>query len=88
MILVDSSVWIDYFRGAATAECDLLDRLLGSERLLTGDLILVEVLQGFRSQIAFRRALDLLGTLEFLPLAVAKLLSPRRGITELFVVRE
>jgi hypothetical protein len=61
MILVDSSVWIDYFRGAATAECDLLDRLLGSERLLTGDLILVEVLQGFRSEIAFRRALDLLG---------------------------
>ena len=69
MILVDSSVWIDYFRGAATAECDLLDRLLGSERLLTGDLILVEVLQGFRSEVAFRRALDLLGTLEFLPLA-------------------
>ena len=69
MILVDSSVWIDYFRGATTAECDLLDRLLGSERLLTGDLILVEVLQGFRSEVAFRRALDLLGTLEFLPLA-------------------
>jgi hypothetical protein len=43
MILVDSSVWIDYFRGGATAECDLLDRLLGSERLLTGDLILAEV---------------------------------------------
>ena len=61
MILVDSSVWIEYFRGSATAECDLLDRLLGSERLLTGDLILVEVLQGFRSEIAFRRALDLLG---------------------------
>jgi len=69
MILVDSSVWIDYFRGAATAECDLLDRLLGYERLLIGDLILVEVLQGFRSEIAFRRAQGLLGTLEFLPLA-------------------
>ena len=69
MILVDSSVWIDYFRGAATAECDLLDRLLGSERLLTGDLILVEELQGFPSEITFRRALDLHGTLEFLPLA-------------------
>ena len=69
MILVDSSVWIDYFRGGATAECDLLDRLLGSERLLIGDLILAEVLQGFRSEIAFRRALDLLGTLQFLPLA-------------------
>jgi predicted nucleic acid-binding protein len=69
MILVDSSVWIDYFRGRASAECNLLDRLLGSERLLIGDLILAEVLQGFRSEIDFRRALDLLGTLEFLPLA-------------------
>jgi predicted nucleic acid-binding protein len=39
------------------------------ERLLTGDLILAEVLQGFRSEIDFRRALDLLGALEFLPLA-------------------
>src|SRR5215472_1095139 len=69
MILVDSSVWIDYFRGVVTAECDLLDRLLGSERLLTGDLILAEVLQGFRTEIDFARALDLLGTLEFSPLA-------------------
>jgi predicted nucleic acid-binding protein len=69
MILVDSSVWIDYFRGRATAECDLLDKLLGFEPLLTGDLILAEVLQGFRSEIDFRRALDLLATLEFLPLA-------------------
>ena len=69
MILVDSSVWIDYFRGRATAECNLLDKLLGSEPLLTGDLILAEVLQGLRSEIDFRRALDLLETLEFLPLA-------------------
>jgi len=87
MILVDSSVWIDYFRGAATAECDLLDRLLGSERLLTGDLILVEELQGFPSEITFRRALDCTGRWNFCRSRVAKLLSPRRGITELFVVR-
>jgi predicted nucleic acid-binding protein len=69
MTLVDSSVWIDYFRGRATAATDLLDRLLGSERLLTGDLILAEVLQGFRSERDFRRALSLLGELEFSPLA-------------------
>jgi predicted nucleic acid-binding protein len=69
MILVDSSVWIDYFRGRATTASDLLDQLLGTERLLTGDLILAEVLQGFRSEIDFRRALSLLGQLEFSPLA-------------------
>jgi hypothetical protein len=37
VILVDSSVWIDYFRGAATPESDRLDALLGREPLLIGD---------------------------------------------------
>jgi predicted nucleic acid-binding protein len=69
VILVDSSVWIDYFSECATAQSEILDRLLGTEQLLTGDLILVEVLQGFRAEADFRRALDLLGGLEFLPLA-------------------
>ncbi len=36
MILVDSSVWIDYFNGAATIECDVLDALLGRELVLIG----------------------------------------------------
>ena len=49
MILVDSSVWIDYFRGAATPEANRLDRLLEDEPLATGDLVLAEVLQGFAS---------------------------------------
>ena len=47
MTLVDSSVWIDYFRGVASPETDRLDALLGTQVLLTGDLIVVEVLQGF-----------------------------------------
>ncbi len=46
MILVDSSVWIDYFRGADTAQVRKLDSLLGTEPLAIGDLILAEVLQG------------------------------------------
>ncbi len=65
MILVDSSVWIDYFNGLATPQTSLLDRLLGSERLLIGDLIFVEVLQGFRAERAFNRARWLLEGLEF-----------------------
>jgi predicted nucleic acid-binding protein len=56
MILVDSSVWIDYFNGRPTPETDLLDRLLTVQRPLLGDLILVEVLQGFRSDLDFHRA--------------------------------
>ena len=49
MILVDSSVWIDYFRGTMTAQTEILDALLGQEPLAIGDLILTEVLQGFRN---------------------------------------
>lgn len=49
MIVVDSSVWIDYFKGADSPEVNLLDRLVGEQPLVVGDLILVEVLQGFRS---------------------------------------
>ena len=50
MILVDSSVWVDYFRGEIAAQTDKLDRLLGHEPLAIGDLILAEVLQGFDSR--------------------------------------
>ena len=64
MILVDSSVWIDYFRGTVTPESDRLDNLLGRELLAVGDLILAEVLQGFTTERDFDRALDLLRRLE------------------------
>ncbi len=65
MILVDSSVWIDYFNGLATRQTDRLDELLGSDLLLTGDIILAEVLQGFRDDRDFRRAKRALDGLEF-----------------------
>ena len=48
MILVDSSVWIDFFNGRELRGTDMLARLLRRDVLLTGDLILAEVLQGFR----------------------------------------
>ena len=60
MILVDSSVWIDYFRGTATAQAEILDALLGQEPLIVGDLILAEVLQGFGSDRDFNQAKKLL----------------------------
>lgn len=63
MTLVDSSVWIDYFRGAPTREAATLDRLLGSEPIVIGDLILTEVLQGFRTERDFNRARKLLTSL-------------------------
>ena len=63
MIFVDSSVWIDYFRGTTTSETERLDALLGEEELVTGDVVLAEVLQGFESDRDFRTALRLFETL-------------------------
>lgn len=68
MILVDSSVWIDYFRGTITPQTDRLDALLGSEPVAMGDLILAEVLQGFTSDRDFNKALKLLTSLELVEL--------------------
>lgn len=64
MIFVDSSVWIDYFRGIATKETDLLDELLGVEPIVIGDLVLAEVLQGFQNDRDFNQAKKLLTSLE------------------------
>ena len=56
MILVDSSVWVDYFNGTATSQTDFLDRILGEQPILIGDLIITEVLQGFRRDEDFDAA--------------------------------
>ena len=64
MILVDSSVWIDFFRGTATPQVELLDALLGTEPLAIGDLTLAEVLRGFHSDRDFNRARQLLLSFE------------------------
>jgi hypothetical protein len=50
MIMVDSSVWIDYFNGRDTLQTDFLNRILGNEDVCVGDLILTEVLLGFASE--------------------------------------
>ncbi len=60
MILIDSSVWIDYFNGIQTSQTDWLDSSLGNTPIIIGDLILTEVLQGFQSDKDFKTAKDLL----------------------------
>lgn len=66
---VDSSVWIDYFRGAASPQTDHLDALLGREPVVVGDLVLAEVLQGFTSDRDFNQALQLFGSLDVIEVA-------------------
>lgn len=68
MILVDSSVWVDYLRGAATPQTDKLDSLLGVVPLAIGDLILAEVLQGCSTDREFNQVKRTLGTLELITL--------------------
>lgn len=64
MILVDSSVWIDYFRGTCNEQTDILDTLLSSEPVGVGDLMLAEVLQGFASERDFNQAKQVLLSLQ------------------------
>jgi len=68
MILIDSSVWIDYFNGNKTAQTDWLDSALGETPIVIGDLILTEVLQGFQSDKDFKIARDLLLRIPFVPM--------------------
>jgi len=73
VILVDSSVWIDHFRGVATPQSERLDALLGVEPLAIGDLMLTEVLQGFASERDFEQARRLLGSLTVIEIAGAEI---------------
>ena len=66
MILVDSSVWIDYVNGNKTSQTDWLDSSLGNTPIVIGHLILTEVLQGFQSDKDFKIAKDLLLRIPFM----------------------
>ena len=63
MILVDTSVWIDYFNGQKNKHTDKLDELLFSEVIIIGDIILAEILQGFRNDKDFKMAKNYLDSL-------------------------
>ena len=60
MILVDSSVWIQYFNGQVNPQTDYLDEILGVEPIGIGDVVLLEVLQGFHSDFGYDTTKSLL----------------------------
>ncbi|MDH7512330.1 MAG: PIN domain nuclease [Clostridiales bacterium] len=84
MILVDSSVWIDYFNGEKTRETDWLDSALGNKPIIMGDLILAEVLQGFQSEHDFRTAKNLLLDFPFMEM-VGKTIAIKSAINYRFL---
>ena len=51
MVIVDTTVWVDYFRGAENPETDWLNTELDRQRLGLTDIILCEVLQGVRDDL-------------------------------------
>ena len=56
MLIVDSTVWVDYFNGIGNPQTDYLDQIVDKTPILIGDLILAEVLQGFREDTDFEKA--------------------------------
>lgn len=75
MIVVDTSVWIDFLNGRSTRQTSLLEDLLGAEPLLLGDLILLEILQGLRSEVEAARVVAALGCFD-----VASMLDPQLAV--------
>jgi predicted nucleic acid-binding protein len=64
MLVVDTTVWVDYFNGQINPETDYLDQILTKEEVLVGDLILAETLQGFRDGREFELAQSSLARFE------------------------
>jgi predicted nucleic acid-binding protein len=90
VIVVDSSVWIDFFNGHTTPEVQQLDQLLGTTPIAVGDVILVEVLQGFSTNRDHATAerlfrglpvLEMLGTANAYSAAALYRQLRQRGIT-------
>lgn len=93
MVIVDTTVWIDYLGGARNPESDWLDRELQRQRLGLTDLILCEVLQGYRDDRLFERVLRELRRFEIMEaggssLAIAAARNFRRLRQEGFTVRK
>lgn len=68
MILVDSSVWIDFLRGIPSPQVERLKELLPTTRIAIGDLILTEVLQGIDRERDFNRTREMFAALAMIEL--------------------
>jgi predicted nucleic acid-binding protein len=83
MIFVDSSVWIDYFNGRQSWQTNRLDNLLPNVPIIIGDLILTEILQGFRSDDDFETTKSYLSVFPFREMGSAQhyRILRKKGIT-------
>ncbi|MEP5944475.1 MAG: VapC toxin family PIN domain ribonuclease, partial [Balneola sp.] len=63
MILADSSIWIDFFKDTNNEKVDALVEYLSRERVISADLVVTEVLQGFRKDSDFLTAVDIFNSI-------------------------
>lgn len=59
-VLVDASVWIGYFTGAASPQADRLDAMIGREAVVVADVVLTEVLHGLPDEVHRKQAQEAL----------------------------
>ena len=64
MILVDTSVWIDYFNGKEDIHTEILDSSIVDGTVAIGDIIFLEILQGFRNNKDYQKVRSRLATLD------------------------
>ena len=70
MILIDTSVWIDFLNGLETAQTKAVESLVSSrEDICTCGIVLTEVLQGIKEKKAYEKTKAILSELIFLPMA-------------------
>jgi len=65
VIVADTSAWIDYFKGVSAPHTDVLDLELSRNRIITGDLIIAEFLQGFKEERDYQEAKHIMDSLEY-----------------------
>ena len=90
MVLIDTTVWVDFFAGRQLPHVAALERLIkGREDICICSIILTEVLQGIREKNEFRKTKKLFNTMIFLPMPYSVFLGAaeiyrtlrRKGIT-------
>jgi predicted nucleic acid-binding protein len=81
LIVVDSSVWIDFLNGRKASHVERLRGILGTEEVIVGDLMLCEVLQGLNNERAAREVEALLRRFEIAPMPATSLQLRRPAIS-------
>lgn len=65
MVVIDTSAWIDYLRGADTPWANAVDDAMDNDRVIIGDLIIVELLQCIKNPNEYRQVEELVDSLEY-----------------------